>query len=533
MRDLRCSLAGLLCLGVPVACADPCIDDGLGQVDESQCPSANSEGETDSGTTDGSVSDTMSTATMGTVTMGMTSSQSGTTTQGTDTMGTLDDTATMGQTETSGPSLWCVDADGDGFGDPDMCQMADEQPPGTVDNDDDCDDTNDATFPGAAPNDDPNACMQDEDDDDWGDDAPPPGVDPGTDCLDDDATTFPGAAPNDDPTACMQDEDDDDWGDDAPPPGVDVGTDCLDDDANVYPGAAELEMPPGQCMADADDDGWGDANPGGGGGGGGGPVGGADCYDTNPDLNPDTMDLMAFTPFQGGAMTPKTIETVGPMGMLGPFVTLETPMGGVPPVNIVTGSVNALGEIFVNDLNTVQLYTVDYAATCMMGTGELAPVGIPYAMAGSVVCGLEFGADGSLYGIDHADQLLTFDPATGQITGMIPIVTAGGATLNINSCGTAFDCSLGRLLVANGIDHSIYAIDTSTGEATLLRDLDPFFGAAWSPVGLEWNPLTRLAYLSTGPNLYEVDLDDVMAPPVNLGAYGESVSNLSYLPLCQ
>jgi hypothetical protein len=86
--------------------------------------------------------------------------------------------------------LWCIDVDGDGFGDAGNCVMVpvDEDPPdGSVDNDDDCDDASADTFPGAAPNDDALACMKDEDGDDWGDDTPPNGVDPGSDCDEDGA----------------------------------------------------------------------------------------------------------------------------------------------------------------------------------------------------------------------------------------------------------------------------------------------------------------------------------------------------------
>lgn len=85
-------------------------------------------------------------------------------------------------------TLWCVDADGDGFGDAADCMMVPEDedpPPGTVDNDDDCDDGDADTFPGAAPNDDPVACMKDADGDDWGDDTPPGTVDAGSDCDED------------------------------------------------------------------------------------------------------------------------------------------------------------------------------------------------------------------------------------------------------------------------------------------------------------------------------------------------------------
>jgi hypothetical protein len=590
MRNLRWALTGgVLACGLPVACADPCIDDGLGQAGEGNCPQASAsatEGSTESSSISESITDTMGTATMGSNTDAMTGSQTGvdSTTDTVDGTATDTGTATGTATETvgeTGGTLWCVDSDGDGFGDPDMCTQSDEQPPGTVDNDDDCDDDNPNTFPGAAPSDDPLACMQDEDGDDWGDDDPPAGVDAGTDCVDDDATvypgaadnemppdlcaqdadgdgwgdadppmgadpgtdcddgnpnTFPGAAPNDDPLACMQDEDGDDWGDDAPPAGVDAGTDCDDDDDNAFPGAAENEDPPGSCMVDADGDGWGDANPGGG-GGGGGPVGGSDCYDGNLDLNPDTLQLTAFMPFNGAPMVQRTLQTVDPTNAaLGPFITLEDPMGANPNVNLVTATMDESGAIFANDLNADQVFGVDYAGTCGMGTGVVAGVGampMPYTAPGvDTVCGLEFDGAGTLYAIDNGNNLITFDPTSGQITGQTPIALGMGV-LDISSCGMAYDCAQDRLLVANGIDWSIYSVDTTSGEATLLRDLDPFFGPAqWTPVGLAWEPISRTVYLSTGNLLYNVDIDDPVAPPTLVGPFVPSVSNLQYLPVC-
>jgi hypothetical protein len=565
MRSLRWTVAGgLLACGLPVACAEPCVDDGLGQAN---CPSQGDGTDTEGATASNTNTMTATvTATM-TATEAMTGSQTG------------DGTETDTSTDTAGGSLWCVDADGDGYGDPTMCQQSDEPIPGSVDNDDDCDDGNEHTFPGAAPNDDPRACMKDEDGDDWGDDDPPPGVvpgtdcddgdatiapgaaynevppnlcmqdadgdgwgdndpppgvDPGTDCADDNPFAFPGAAPNDDPVACMQDVDGDDWGDDSPPPGIEPGTDCDDENAAAYPGAAYLETPPGLCTVDTDGDGWGDANPGGG-GGGGGPVGGSDCYPTNPDLNPDTVQLTAFMPFNGGAMTPRTIASVNPnTAQLTPFITLQTAMGTNPNVNLVTATMDETGAILANDLTTDQLFSVEYQATCAMGTGVVTGLG-PYDIPGvdDLVCGLEFDGDGNLYGIDNSDRFVTFDPATGAVVADVPI-TFNGAPLNISSCGMAYDCGQDRMLVANGINWRIYEIDTATGAATMLRDLDPFFGPAWNPVGLAWNPVSRIAYLSTGGNLYTVDVDNPAAPPVNEGAYGagQQVSNLQYLPVC-
>jgi hypothetical protein len=483
MRNSRWSLAGLLACTLPAACADPCLDDGLGQSGEGNCPliaDGDSESATESNTD--SVTETMGSATMGSNTDSMSGSQEG---------NTVDDTAT----ETAGGGVWCVDADGDGFGDPDMCTQSDDMPPGTVDNDDDCDDMNPNTFPGAAENDDPRACMNDDDDDGWGDNGD---------------------------------------GDDRLPPGVEPGTDCDDTNENTFPGTAENEDPPDVCRADDDDDGWGDANPPGGGGGKGGPESGSDCYDTNAQLNPGTVQLTAFLPYEGGGMDPRTLNLVATDGALGDFVTLETPEGDVPDVNLVSATFNEDMQIFANDLESVQLQAVDYADTCGDGLGTIAPVGtMPYEGPGNIVCGLEFGSNGMLYGVSHTeDDLRVYDTRSGQIVGdPVPITFEDGSFLDVFSCGMARDCTEGRLLLANGVDRIILGIDEETGVATELRDLSDFFPSTWNPTGLEYDPVTRTALLSTGEELYRVNLEDDSDPEL-LGALAEDVSNLQYLPIC-
>ena len=198
-------------------------------------------------------------------------------------------------------------------------------------------------------------------------------------------------------------------------------------------------------------------------------------------------------PFNGGGGTQRTLQTVNPAdAALGPFIDLEDPMGNNPVVNLVTATLRDDGVVLANDLDGIEIYEVAYADTCDMGTGVATGLG-SYATP-PIVCGLEFGGDGNLYAIDNDDGLTTFDPITGQPIATIPIVDAGGAGLNVNSCGTAYDCAQDRLLLANGGDWSIYSIDPVTGLATLVRDLDPFFGPAiWTPVGLAWDPISRWA----------------------------------------
>ncbi|MEM9456933.1 MAG: hypothetical protein AAGF11_22330 [Myxococcota bacterium] len=475
------------------ACAAPCIDDGLIQ---DQCPSP---GDGDAAATDSAATDSADSAdSLGDDTAGTGGGSGSMTTPVSDSHGEGDaGSGALGDDSSGGTeSLWCEDTDGDGFGDPDKCQTAVGPIEGSVTNDGDCDDSEPHTFPGAAPNDDPEACMRDADGDDWGDDQPGDGVEP--------------------------------------------GTDCDDDNQFAFPGAAEHEDPSNLCTLDADGDGWGDVNPG------EGVVGGHDCYDGNAALNPDKLRLTTFLPSGGDPMGLRTLATVNPLSAaVTSVVAIQDPGGSNPDVDISTATVDEFGHVYTNDLNSVTIHKVDYAGACMSGTGELEPLMNTYGVPGDIVCGLEFGGNGMLYGIDNDDNLMTFDTTTGAVTSVVPIETMG-IPLNINSCGMAYDCVEDRLLVANGINHTIYSIDPATGVAQELRDLGNYFNqnAPWDPVGLEYDLMTKRVYISTGQTLYYVDLDvdddegvndaniDEVAGAVFVNNFGQEVSNLQYLPIC-
>ena len=301
-RALLFPVGLLLALSFDSGCAKVCDDDGFAWQQDPSCLAAATE--TDASTTNDS--------------------------------DTEEPTETQTPTTGAGTKEYCVDADGDGYGDGTMCTevpSGDPVPPGTVDNDDDCDDADEWTFPGAAPLDDPDACMRDVDGDDYGDIDPPNGGEggpqPGTDCDDNDANTFPGAAENDSMTECQKDGDGDGWGDSDPPGGPDgpikPGTDCDDNDGgnhdmcgpvcvdedmdgycadcgtmcpgpnpnedcddgddHTFPGAAPLDDPDA-CMTDADEDDYGDDTPS-------SPdaVPGTDCDDADGTAFPNSAPL--------------------------------------------------------------------------------------------------------------------------------------------------------------------------------------------------------------------------------------------------
>jgi hypothetical protein len=410
--------------------------------------------------------------------------------------------------------VWCADADGDGFGDPEMCVPGvpgEDPPPGQVPNDDDCDDTSATTFPGAAELDDPTACMKDEDDDGYGDTMPDPrkpDILPGSDCDDLEASTFPGAAPNDDPEACMKDADGDDWGDDMPmSPGVDPGTDCDDDDVFTFPGAAEDENADA-CMKDEDDDGWGDTqvDPG--------VDVGSDCYDTNADLNPG--DRVLFTSIDNSG----DVASVDVMnGDVDVFATND-----IGPLNggyaVISNAVSPIDGTIYGSQNAKQLLvTYNYCS------GDTPVELMPHMRS---VCGIAFDPQGNLYGVDQGnDEIVTFDAMTGEVLGAVPL-TVDGDDVNIAGCGMAYDCVNGRLLVTDGAQSRILSVDAATGEGTVVANIPE---GQWSAVSLEYDPVTKRAYTGNGDEIFDVALDgsnDYTPVPM----LSESINDLTYGPTC-
>ena len=176
--------------------------------------------------------------------------------------------------DAAGCASFYADGDGDGFGGTAqacLCAASEAFPAATAT---DCDDTDAATYPGAAPRDSSAACETDADGDGYGSVDAPPGGTAGTDCDDRRAEVSPGAFED-----CATEGDDDCTGSNHDPDAVGCGTlyadrdkdgfgaadsaclcaadaifsapddtDCDDGDAQVHPGAVE------RCDTTADDD---------------------------------------------------------------------------------------------------------------------------------------------------------------------------------------------------------------------------------------------------------------------------------------
>lgn len=457
------------------ACADPCLDDGLGQsacpVQETDGASGSSTGETDSNSN--TITDSASasaTLTAGSASMSGSASDTDTDSASASisasaSASVTDSASDSGSaSDTEGGTLWCPDADMDGFGDPEGCVNSMDPPPGTVDNDDDCDDGDADTFPGAAPNDDPDACMHDADGDDWGDDTPSgPGVEPGTDCDDADANTYTGAADIEDPSACMADGDDDGWGDADPPDGVTPGSDCVDGQAAINPDDSVLISMP---------------------------------TSTGEVLEVSLTD---------GAMTP--IASVD-VAMFDPWL----------PTSVA---------INPTDLSVV----VALAMSGKLATMNYCGGGAPTEMAGAhnkELCGLAFDGAGKLYGVDgEVDQIVMFEPDGSIMPGNIKPLMFEGAPLNIAKCGMTYDCHNDRILLADSNTASIYAVNPGDGTTTRLAFIEEgAFGA-----GLAYEPVEQVALSCNGVGMYAIALDGSNTSTL-LPDLAKAADDLEFAPAC-
>ena len=166
-----------------------------------------------------------------------------------------------------------------------------------------------------------------------------------------------------------------------------------------------------------------------------------DCYDSNPELNPDTLELTAFLPYDRNLPTDSELslsavifdddgtlvpEDFPPLRSLEILTHIES-----GPV-FQSATLGKDGEIYAWNHTNYRLTRINDEHGCIRGDLQqsLLPFDpLPdYTDINKIVCGIEFFGGSSskddqqlLYGINNDDSLLIFDPETGETSDPIQL----------------------------------------------------------------------------------------------------------------
>lgn len=371
---------------------------------------------------------------------------------------------------------WYRDADGDGFGDPAAAFEACIAPANTVSNRLDCDDTDALVSPDAE-----ERCNRRDDDCDGNTDE---GL--GQEWfVDRDGDGY--GTPDETVTAC-----------ELPDGASATDDDCDDDDEFSHPGGVELcDWTDNNCDGEIDE--------------GAEPLTDvhdacdgrdADCdgeidEDARADWILVSLDTSAGTVFEVDRYTAASVP-------------LAAITDGSATVN--TMDVRENGRGVCQDNTGQQLMEVDACTGDLRGMGRHG--------VGNT-CGIAFGPNGVLYGLDSTnDQLVRFDPAgNGTVVGSLGI--------SLGNCGLAYDCTTQRLIGADATTDRLFTVDPATGATSnFVQTAVPF-----ASVGLEYDPARRLVYAATGTDMYTVD--PTTGDTTYVGSLGgQNIDDLALHPAC-
>ncbi len=331
------------------------------------------------------------------------------------------------------------DQDGDGWGaegsGSDRCEAGD----GWVDNDQDCDDTDEAIYPGAE-----ELCNERDDDCD--------------DEIDEDAGTtwyadgdYDGYGdPDVSTTACEQPDDH-----------VADDSDCDDTSAGVHPGATDLcNATDDDCDGSVDEDvkaGWILVS-----------IDTADGYVY--EVDPATAALTVIAPVDDGSILINSMDVRED----GTPIVHNSQDNELATIKVCDGTTESIGATGVSSMGGIGfashgvLYGLDASGNNLVeldtSTGAATTIGALGFDLGSNGLAYDCSTD-TLWGADSSsDQIFQLDLATGTAIGFV------STGVPFQSVGLEFDHATGLLLASTR--YELYTVDPTTGTTTFIGDLD-------------------------------------------------------------
>lgn len=151
---------------------------------------------------------------------------------------------------------------------------------------------------------------------------------------------------------------------------------------------------------------------------------------------------------------------------------------------------------------------------------------LPPHNTSGIGCGISFGPNGKLYAINgNNDSLYEMNTTTGQATLIGPL------GVDIENCGIAYDCTNDVLVGATSSTDQIFKINHHTGQAyDFIQTTVPLTIS----VGMEFDAKNNRAYLATETDLYQVDMMTGVSTYIGDTGGGSTwyINDLAFHPPC-
>lgn len=219
-----------------------------------------------------------------------------------------------------------------------------------------------------------------------------------------------------------------------------------------------------------------------------------------------------------------------------PLVSIHEFHNGMTEINTTTAQVGTIhpltniGDVWSMDVSEggVAIIHSDYGGLRLglLDACNNQVTFLPPHNTSGIGCGISFGPNGKLYAINgNNDSLYEMNTTTGQATLIGPL------GVDIENCGIAYDCTNDVLVGATSSTDQIFKINHNSGQAyDFIQTTVPLTIS----VGMEFDAKNNRAYLATETDLYQVDMMTGISTYIGNTGGGSTwyINDLAFHPPC-